>query len=132
MQITAYKINPQFLSRRLAELQKQVGQDKPLLPIFAAQTAKVLLNEDKAYLRFGPYWWAVKRILRAADFDAGTHMEPAWDKEYSCESDERTLLAAWEFADDAIGRFGVQTREYDLDGMPFLLFDPDQEEPRPR
>ncbi|MDF0506805.1 hypothetical protein POK33_39310 [Burkholderia cenocepacia] len=129
--ITAYKIDPSWLLAKRDEYQAMVGADKPLMPIFVAQTAKVLLNTPKAYLRFGPYWWAVKRILAAAGYGVGSYMEPMWANEYAQESDELTLLAAWEFAEDAIGRFGVQKREYDLtDEITFLLYDPDQEEKR--
>lgn len=44
---------------------------------------------------------------------------------------ELTLIAAWEFADDATGAWGVQTREYDLDGgLAFIVYDADQAESR--
>lgn len=129
MMITAYKMDPAYLRAKLGDYQAQVGADKPLLPLFIAQTAKVLLNDRQAYLRYGPYWWAVKRILFAAGLGVGTYTEPMWADEYAQETDELTLIAAWEFADDAMGRFGVQTREYDLtEDMTFLLYDPDQEE----
>ncbi len=132
MTITAYKIDPNSLKAQQAAYQAQVGADTPLLPLFIKQTAKVLLNTPKAYLRFGPYWWAVKRILSAAGYGVGSYFEPIWDKEYSQETDELTLLAAWAFGDDAMGRFGVQTREYDLtDDTTFVLYDPDQEQPKP-
>ncbi len=129
--ITAYKIDSVHLNARLAELQKQVG-NKPLLPIFVEQTRKVIARDTKNYLRYGPYWWAIKRILRNGGVNVGSYDEPMWANEYEVRNDdgtvnpELTLLAAWEFGDDNIGRFGVQTNEYDLDGITFLLFDPDQ------
>ncbi|MFM0608657.1 hypothetical protein PQR05_29425 [Paraburkholderia sediminicola] len=128
MTITAFKMNPVYLEAKRAEYAAQVAPDKPLLPLFVNQTVKVLLGDKKAYLRYGPYWWAVKRILVANDAGVGTYMEPHWADEYAAADDELTLIAAWEFADDAMGRFGVQTREYDLDDVAFLLYDPDQEE----
>lgn len=124
--ITAYKMAPDYLAAKLSELQAQVGADKPLLPIFVEQTRKVIERDRKAYLRYGPYWWAVKAVLAANGVDAGTYREPIWEKEYTGETPELTLLAAWEFAEDNMGTFGVQTNEYDLDGTTFLLFDPDQ------
>lgn len=127
--ITAYKMDPAFLAAKQAEYASTVG-DKPLLPVFVAQTAKVLLRDRKAYLRYGPYWWSVKRILRAGGVDVGSEDFVMWADEYDCETPELTLIAAWAFADDASGQFGVQTREYDLDGIDFVLYDGDVEEPK--
>jgi hypothetical protein len=127
--ITAYKMDPAFLQGKLAEYQKQVGEGTPLLPIFVKQTAKIVAREPRAYWRYGPYWWAVKRILIDNDVNVGTYMEPMWADEYACETPELTLIAAWEFGDDASSQFGVSTREYDLtDDITFLLYDPDREE----
>jgi hypothetical protein len=57
--------------------------------------AKRLLEDPKAYLRFGPYCWAVMK-----------------------------------FAEDYIRAYGVQTNEYGLDGRTFLLYAPDQAQPK--
>jgi hypothetical protein len=130
MTITAYKIDPTYLAAKLGEYQAQVGDGAPLLPVFVAQTAKVLNHDRSAYLRYGPYWWAVKRVLRENGIGVGETDEPIWANEYACETPELTLLAAWEFADDNMGQFGVQSNEYNLDGMDFLLYDPDQAEPK--
>jgi hypothetical protein len=124
--LTAFKIAPAYLAAQQAEYQAQIGEGKPLLPVFVAQTTKILRDDRDAYLRFGPYWWAVKRVLRNNDIGVGEYDEPMWADEYACEMPELTLIAAWEFADDAMGAYGVQTREYDLDGIDFLLYDPDQ------
>lgn len=130
MTITANKLDPAYLAERMAALQKQVGEGKPLLPIFVEQTRKVLARDPHAYLRYGPYWWSIKRILRDNGVDVGPTDEPMWADEYAIAGDNGpalTLLAAWEFGDDNMGRFGVSTREYDLDGVTFLLHDEDQE-----
>lgn len=126
-----YKMDPDYLRDKLAELGAQVG-GKPLLPIFIEQTRKVLAKDAKSYLRFGPYWWAMKRILRAGGVSVGTYDEPIWAGEYEMKNGdgtvnpEVTLLAGWEFADDNIGNVGVLTNEYDLAGRTFVLYDPDQ------
>lgn len=125
-----FKIDPDYLRAKLGELQSQVG--KPLLPIFIAQTSKVLAKDRRNYLRYGPYWWAMKRILHAGGLAVGTYDEPNWANEYAIKdesgavSPELTLLAGWEFGDDNIGGVGVLTNEYDLGGRTFVLYDPDQ------
>lgn len=126
-----YKIDPDYLRDKLADLQGQVGE-KPLLPLFIEQTRKVLAKSEANYLRYGPYWWAIKRILRAGGVNVGVYDEPIWADEYSMlngdgtVNPEVTLLAAWEFADDNIGNSGVLTNEYELGDRAFLLYDPDQ------
>jgi hypothetical protein len=126
-----YKIDPNYLRGKLADLSKQVG-GKPLLPIFIEQTRKVLGKSLTAYLRYGPYWWAMKRILRAGGLAVGTYDEPTWADEYAIKgedgavSPELTLLAAWEFGDDNIGGVGVLTSEYELPAGTLVLYDPDQ------
>jgi hypothetical protein len=131
--ITALKMDPEWLAGKLAEYTEQAraahGADVDVRALFIEQTAKLLQSRDRTkYLRFGPYWWAVKRILLAADIGAGQYIEKMWADEYACASDELTLVAAWSFADDH-GQFGVLTREYNLDGVTFVLHDPDMEGP---
>lgn len=126
-----YKMDPGYLRDKLADLGAQVG-GKPLLPIFVEQTRKVLAKDAKAYLRYGPYWWAMKRILRAGGVAVGTYDEPIWAAEYEVRdgdevSPELTLLAGWEFADDNMGNFGTLTNEYELGGRTFVLYDSDME-----
>jgi hypothetical protein len=129
--ITAYKMDPEYLQQKQAEYQKQVGEGKPLLPVFVAQFAKILTRDRKAYRRYGPYWWSVKRILIANGVGVGSEMEPMWANEYDCATPELTMIAADEFSQDASGQFGVQTCEYELDNdLTFLLFDNDMEQPK--
>lgn len=131
MQETDYKIDPEYLRGKLAEYQTQVG-GKPLLPIFIEQTRKVLAKDQKNYLRYGPYWWAIKRILRAGGVSVGVYDEPIWADEYEMKNGdgtvnaEVTLLAAWEFGDGNMGNFGVLTNEYTIGERTFVLYDPDQ------
>lgn len=125
-----YKMDPEYLHAKRAEYWAQV-HEKPLLPIFIEQTRKVLAKDAKAYLRYGPYWWAMKRILRAEGVAVGTYDEPIWADEYAVRegdevSAELTLIAGWEFADDNIGNVGVLTNEYELGDRTFVLYDPDQ------
>lgn len=133
MTVLAYKLAPAYLDAKMAEYATQLG-DKPVLPVFVEQTRKVLAADRMNYLRYGPYWWAVKRVLRDEGLDIGERDDEAWAHEYSELAADgqidrtRTLLAAWEFGDANIGQTGIMTREYDIDGISFVLYDPDQEE----
>ncbi|MCA8037043.1 hypothetical protein LGM46_29170 [Burkholderia arboris] len=133
MTVLAYKLDPAFLDAKMKEYTAQLGST-PALPVFVEQTRKVLAADRMNYLRYGPYWWAVKRVLRDEGLDIGEYDDEAWANEYSQKTGEgevdpaRTLLAAWEFGDANIGQHGISTREYDIDGIAFVLYDPDQEE----
>jgi hypothetical protein len=128
-------MDPAWLAQKRDEYAGQIkaerGADADVRAVFIEQTRKVISGANRtSYLRFGPYWWAVKRILIAADIGVGTHVETMWADEYACADDELTLVASWAFAEDATGRFGVLTREYDLDGITFVLYDEEMEAPR--
>lgn len=125
-----FKMDPEYLRAKRAEYWAAVGE-KPLLPIFIEQTRKVLAQDPRNYLRYGPYWWAMKRILHAGGVAVGTYDEPVWANEYAVKDGEAvdpelTMIAGWEFGDDQIGAVGVLTNEYELAGRTFVLHDPDQ------
>ncbi|WP_175712242.1 hypothetical protein [Burkholderia ambifaria] len=133
MTVLAFKLDPAFLDAKMKEYAAQLG-GKAALPVFVDQTRKVLAADRMNYLRYGPYWWAVKRVLRDEGLDIGEYDEDAWANAYSEMMADgqvdaaRTLLAAWEFGDANISQHGISTREYDIDGIAFVLYDPDQEE----
>ncbi|WP_321946582.1 hypothetical protein [Paraburkholderia sp. J10-1] len=130
---TAYKLDPAYLDARMSALKEQVGTND-VLPIFVEQTRKVLASDRLNYRRYGPYWWAMKRVLHEEGIDIGAFEEPAWadvyfERDASGNVDRaRTLLAAWEFGDDNMEAYGVQSNVYDIDDTTFQLYDPDQEE----
>lgn len=68
----------------------------------------------KRYVEFGPYWWAVKRVLNAAGDDLGDATDPALADAYSADSDLLTLIAAADFAEFYRGRYFTGTRVFDL------------------
>lgn len=131
MNETEHKIDLDYLIDKMADLQVQVG-GRELLPIFIEQTRKVLGKSPAAYLRYGPYWWAMKRILRAGGVSVGVYDEPVWADDFAMMNGdgtvnaELTLLAGWEFADLQNGTYGVLTSEYPIGDRTFVLHDPDQ------
>ncbi len=122
-----YKIKSTHLSDKLVEYGALLG-DKPMLPTFVAQTVKIVQKSRDAYLRFGPYWFAVKRILKANGHDFGDY-EVTWlANEYTITStsgrvdQESTLLAAWEFA-ELMGTAFQAPNEYEIDGRMWSIED---------
>lgn len=129
----AYKIKSEHLSDKLIEYGALLG-DKPMLPTFVEQTAKIVRKSPEAYLRFGPYWFAVKRILKAHGHDLGAFDVTWLANEYSIKStngvidQESTLLAAWEFADLMETTFHAPN-EWEIDGRMWSVEDEDRLSP---
>lgn len=96
-------------------------------------TDRFLKKERLNYLKFGPYWWAVKAILSAKGFagydgeteiilrDAYTVKNP----ETQAVDEHATLVAAWQFKDYYNGHYLQGSREFPIweDGSFYSLYD---------
>jgi hypothetical protein len=127
-----YQFDRAWLDQELIKVKKQAGE-RPLLPLFCEQTRKILAKSNKNYLRYGPYWWAMKAVLKAQGLDVGQEDEPIWREQFTIKDNdgtvngELTLLAGWLFGDENMEKYGVLSNEYEIDGHTMLLFDPDQD-----
>lgn len=121
----------------IREQHKTFLGETDLLPTMVSNTAKRIRANKLAYLEFGPYWWAVKRVLTANGVGLGQADNAYWAAQFTVadsadgqESAELTLIAAWECADEIRATFFRGAREFALsdDGeATFTLFDPDME-----
>jgi len=83
------------------------------------------------YKDYGPYWWAIKPILRQYGYAVGEQTDNSVIKEIYCgEHDEATLLMAELFREDYLQTQFVGTNLFMLDneGEYWELFDEDMEE----
>lgn len=132
-----YKIRPAYLQKKMLKntaLLRKAG--KPVLETYVTSTVNIINMSPKAYLRFGPYWFAVKRVLKDCGHDYGLY-ELSWmADEYAIrlstgETDRAsTLLAAWEFADGMDTAF-IADSEYEIDGRMWSVEDDDMLSPSP-
>lgn len=124
-----YRYTPEFLQGRQADLQGALnGTD--LLPVMCRSVAARVRGSKLAYLEFGPYWWAVKRILNANGFELGPTDNPYVAERFNEATPELTLIAAWEAADWNRDEYFAGTRDFPLDDLSeevVSLFDPDME-----
>lgn len=127
MTTSAYKIMPSVLQLRMDEAIAAL-KGKPMLPTFVAQTDKLVRASHGNYLRFGPYWYAVKRILRKHGHDYGKHEIKWLADEYTAKGtrgivdQESTLLAAWEYAN---GNVLSPDSDIEIDGVAWNIGDDD-------
>lgn len=88
-----------------------------------------------AYLRFGPYWWALKASLRERNYAYDETTEPIVAACYSGRLDDGsidpdlTIVAAFQFADLYDATFIQGTRQFELfgDGQYYVLMDESME-----
>lgn len=85
------------------------------------------------YLRFGPYWWAVKSVMNAQGFhyyeidDAPVSVLISYSMPNAKEIDPfATLMAAWEFKGYYDSHYFQGNRQFQLgdDGEDWALHDP--------
>ena len=76
---TNFKIDPSELSAMVATMRASFANSgKP--GTFEDNAVRVIANRMREhpaqYLEFGPYWWAVKEVLRGADPRIGDRGDP--------------------------------------------------------
>lgn len=122
----AYKILPSLMRERFDDTLARLG-NKPMLATFVESTRKIVAVPGN-YRRFGPYWWAVKAVLKSNGVDLGSTDCDWLQGEYSIKSQkgavdpESTLLAAWIFAED--NTFAPEV-EFEIDGKIWIIDDSD-------
>lgn len=83
------------------------------------------------YLDYGPYWPALKEVLRKHGYDFGGPVYPLITEVYRGETDLQTVVMADEFRKDYLASQFIGTRVFLLNsdtGEELLLIDDDLEE----
>ena len=115
MEYTAYKFQPSFIEERLksykSNLMKFKGHDD--LVGNAVRVIRERLESDpRRYLSYGPYWWAIKKVL----VDNGVPLGKVDDEEvrlaYTGTTDEETIVMAEEFRNDCLGNMKLYTDRF--------------------
>lgn len=126
-----YRYDIDALRARKAELEQEIGEGPSLIQKMAQSTYQRVKLDKLSYLEFGPYWWAVKRILKVNGIDLGNEDNQYLANDYALPDPELTMIAAWDCADYNRATYFRGTREFavDDDGENVItLFDKDMEE----
>ncbi|WP_370846660.1 hypothetical protein [Parasutterella sp.] len=85
--------------------------------------------EPKSYLEYGPYWWAMKKVINARGGNLGDTMDEEIAIVYKGSSDEETFTAAFMFMEYYLDFLFNGCRSFQLeDGAEeWILRDPDIE-----
>jgi hypothetical protein len=135
MQYTEYKIDNNALAARVATIKANIaqrtGNADNALPVAVASVIKRFeLRGKQRYTDYGPYWWALKAVLRCNGHDFGAEDNEVLVAEYCGANDFETVIMADMFRDVNLATNFVGTKEFMLDGSSgeaYFLFDPDME-----
>ena len=96
--------------------------------------AKEVANQNTGgYLKFGPYWWALKAVLSNNGYYYGDSMDGLVAAAYSVKDDlgnideQLTIAAAFAFRDHYLETYFIGNNQFELfdDGQFYILEDPD-------
>ena len=132
--LTQYRIDPAQAKARAAELTANLKVNRGVsdfagfaLGVIGRRIAK----SPREYRRMGPYWPAVRALLRDAGYDVGSASDPAVEAVYRGETAAETLAAAEMFRDYVMESLIGEPDTYDLSeepGMqPYIVADEFQE-----
>lgn len=131
---TEYKFDPAYVAAQVeqksAGLKANLGYSN-LLGYGLGVVANRLKKNPKRYRDYGPYWWALKALLRDTGVLDGKQTDPLVEAEYRYEMPVQTLIAADLFRDDYLKRYFVGSNEFVLNSSQpeiYVLFDPDMEQ----
>ncbi len=82
-------------------------------------------REPARYRDYGPYWWAVKALLRGAGYPVDANTDPVIEAAYRGRSAAETVVMADEFRSQYLASQAVGTGVFLLssDGVPYVLED---------
>lgn len=122
MQYTECKIDRTQLARKVAMVQlsaaKRTGNKNNAVSIaLQAFLKRFEMHGRSRYTDYGPYWFAVKDVMRRNGVDGiGDYTDHEIAAEYCGSSDLETLAMADLFRDSNLASRPVGTRQFTLDG----------------
>lgn len=132
MTYTKYLYAPEILKAKTANNKAGLLKNKRRSDI-VAYGMEIVLSQLKyhpmSYLEYGPYWWAMKKIINARGGDLGDSMDEEIASVYKGSNDEETFTVAFMFMEYYLDFFFKGCRSFQLeDGQDeWILRDPDVE-----
>lgn len=133
MAFTEFLFEPETISQQVEEKRAALLENRGLsdFPGFALGVIKRRLEKDPLrYRDYGPYWWALKDLLRDSEYDLGDDDDKEVREVYTGEEPAETIVMADAFRTEYLGTYFVGTNQLVLDGESgetYTLFDDDME-----
>ncbi|WP_230657753.1 hypothetical protein [Psychrobacter sp. I-STPA10] len=127
-----YIFEPEFLSKQTAQKQRNLAKKKPEVDFteFASNIIYARLKSNiQRYRVYGPYWWALKEVLRKQGFNVGSQKDDEVAQVYRGANDAETIVAADMFYEDMSNKVIVSNNRWTLDDESgdYVLYDEDME-----
>lgn len=128
-----YLFNKDDLVGRTKTAKEALASNKPDVN-FTDFAASVMFDRLKSniqrYRVYGPYWWALKDVLRRLDYNVGDETDGEMAGKYCGANDAETLVAADLFYLDMSKTKPVNNNTWTLDDRKpdYVLYDSDMEE----
>lgn len=133
MLFTEHKFSPDYIAglviERSENLKKNTGESD-LLGFGLKVIYQRLSKSPLRYLDYGPYWWALKDLLRDNGYYVGDQTDPLVSREYRGADALGTLISADEFRTDYLATQMIGANKYILKRYEpewYVLFDADFE-----
>ena len=119
MKFTEHLFDRAALVELTAETRKSLEANSPGASFMSHGIGVVLKRLEKSPLRYrdyGPYWWALKEVLKRAGHDLGPVSYPPVAATYVGNTDEETIVAADKFRELYLSEYPIGTNKLTLDG----------------
>lgn len=120
MDYTEYKLPADWVAAEVAakreSIRKNLGESADLLKNGVAVIANRLEKDPLRYRDYGPYWWAVKVMLRGGGVSLGSNDDPLMREAYSGDKPIETLVMAEAFRDMYLATYLRYSNQFVLDG----------------
>lgn len=133
MLFTEYKFSPEYIAQVVQERKAGLKANKGLSDLLGFGLSVVVQRLAKAphrYVDYGPYWWALKEVMRKNGYQTGEQSDPLVANEYRGVDDLSTVIAADEFRSQQLAAQMVGGNQFVLvanDPDWYVLFDADME-----
>lgn len=128
-----YLFDKDQIEKKVAELAATPIEGGTNIDLFVAQAAGVIYDRLKKnilhYRQYGPYWWALKDVLRRQNYNMGNETDSEIEAKYKGDNDAQTLVMADTFYLNESATHTADNMDWTLEkNKPdYRLFDEDME-----
>lgn len=119
MSYTEYKFDPAWVAsevaKKRASIQANLGVGADLLKNGLKVIASRLEKDPMRYRDYGPYWWAIKALLRGSGVSLGSNEDVLMRDAYHGKVPVETLMMAEAFRDEYLKTNLKYTNQFVLD-----------------
>lgn len=133
MLFTEHKFSADYIAQLVAQRRQGLKANRGLSDLLGfglEVVAKRLSASPHRYVDYGPYWWALKEVMRKNGYQTGEQSDPLVANEYRGVDDLSTVIAADEFRSQQLATQMVGSNQFVLvanDPDWYVLFDADME-----